>query len=205
MRALSSPPTLQALIPTPQVGLGQQLPLKRRAAGSARPSHAPSHVCTHCMPAWHEVLRLSRASAGVRALHRCDNVDTPSAMRALLGLVRCTNAYMNAEASAGPPRPLLVLSAAKFVTRILVVLGVAGDGDPVGLGGSGGESAGRQETLAPVLDALCGFRDSIRCGVSHRIPATVANRAPDMCSAGAEWQPQGACCPGAVMRLARRD
>lgn len=43
------------------------------------------------------------------------------------------------------------------------MFGVAGDADPLGLGGgSDGSGASRQETLAPYLDSICAFRDQVR-------------------------------------------
>ena len=97
--------------------------------------------------------------AAKRAIHEalCDNVDTPTAVRTLLSLVRSVNGYLNALGEA--PRPILVAAAARFVSRILTVFGVLDAGDCVG-GDSGG---GRQEVLAPVLDVVCAFRNTVRC------------------------------------------
>lgn len=49
------------------------------------------------------------------------------------------------------------------MTRILSVFGVAGEADPLGLGGGAdGAGASRQDVLAPYLDSICGFRDKVR-------------------------------------------
>ena len=101
----------------------------------------------------------------------CDNVDTPSAMKALLALVKAGNTYIN-DASAQPLRPLLLSSIGRYVTRMLGIFGCAvasgagiGFADGDGAEGEGHHSASgvsREELLAPYLDALASFRTHVR-------------------------------------------
>lgn len=127
----------------------------------------------------------------------CDNVDTPRVLRALLALVRSTNVYLHGEAV---PRPLLVQSVARYVTRILAVFGAAGRGEAVGFedGGAGGT---REDALTPCLDALVEFRRaSARATracvhpLSHPFPAIGTRCAP--------WRlqrpPRASCWPPAT-------
>ena len=110
----------------------------------------------------------------------CDNVDTPRAVRALLvrcvvtachafalisldacqGLVRACNAYVNAPATQGAPRVLLVQGAARFVSRILLILGCSWGGEASDADGDG--TVNREAVLAPALDALLEFRCATR-------------------------------------------
>ena len=95
----------------------------------------------------------------------CDNVDTPTALKALLALVKACNSYMNDGASQ-PHRLLLLSSAGRYITRCLGLFGcVMAPGGGIGFGdadvdGSGGAS--REAMLAPYLDALVAFRAEVR-------------------------------------------
>ena len=113
---------------------------------------------------------IDTARAGVHAA-MLDNINTPGTVRALKELVSATNVYLAATA-ARDARPLLVDSAARFVTTTLACLGVAehsggigfgeigADADAKNAGGAGG--LGAEEAMAPALDALVKFRDEIR-------------------------------------------
>jgi cysteinyl-tRNA synthetase len=75
--------------------------------------------------------------------------------------VRSTNSYLNGQPGT-PPRTLLVEAVARYLTRMLGILGCAGQ-ESVGLGeaeSSGGQP--REEVLAPYLDALTTFRSTVR-------------------------------------------
>lgn len=97
-------------------------------------------------------------------IHNCltDNFDTPGALLEIQNLVRSTNAYISSRKSEayGP----LLESIGRYVTKMFKVFGVAGEG--VGEIGytesSSGEGTSREGVLAPVLDAFCEFRDSVR-------------------------------------------
>jgi len=85
----------------------------------------------------------------------------------LQALVRSTNSYLapRPERVAAATRPLLVQSVARYITRILGVLGCGvGGGDSIGFVEAGGAEGGapREETLAPILDALTAFRTTVR-------------------------------------------
>lgn len=113
-----------------------------------------------------EAVDVSRAAVHAAML---DNINTPAVIKALKELVGAVNVYFGKTAAADI-RPLLVTSAAQFITTILATLGVAetsggvgfgeigGDGDA--RGGGGGASA--EEAMAPVLDLVTKFRDQIR-------------------------------------------
>lgn len=98
-----------------------------------------------------------------------DNINTPAVIKALKDLVGATNVYLG-KVSQKDIRPLLIDSAARYVTTILCCLGVAETSSKVGFGeigadadkakGSGGVSS--EETLAPALDLIIKFRDEIR-------------------------------------------
>ncbi len=62
---------------------------------------------------------------------------------------------MNAPAAQGQPRALLVQAAARYVSRILGVMGCSWDADA---GGGDGDGASREQVLTPFLDTLTAFR-----------------------------------------------
>ena len=109
---------------------------------------------------------IAKTKADVREA-LCDDFNTPGAMAALADLVKETNKYM----SSATPVPLLVRGAAVAVTEsfrgfgLIDALPGIGFGEGVSSGDSaeaGGAGAGREETLAPVLDALAAFRERVR-------------------------------------------
>jgi len=71
-------------------------------------------------------------------------------------LVRACNSYLNAGPGASPPRLLLVQSVARFVARILGIMGCSWEAEA----GGGGE--GREATLSPLLNVVTAFRDTLR-------------------------------------------
>ena len=85
-----------------------------------------------------------------------DDFDTPAVMSTLVDLVKATNVYIELSDSAY----LVVRNVATFVTRIFKVLGLLAS-DEIGFD-AGGASGNREETLAPVLDALMDFRSAVR-------------------------------------------
>ena len=89
----------------------------------------------------------------VRRLPRCtcaSLICTPQ------GLVRSCNAYINAPASQGAPRVLLVQGAARYVARILLIMGCSWGGEASEADSN--DTANREVVLAPALDALLSFR-----------------------------------------------
>ena len=110
-------------------------------------------------------LAIDVARAGVHAA-LLDNINTPATVRALKELVGATNVYLS-KTSARDVRPLLVDSAARFVTTTLACLGVAEHSGGIGFGEIGADAdtktgASAEEAMAPALDALVRFRDEIR-------------------------------------------
>ena len=75
----------------------------------------------------------------------------------LQALVRATNTYMNAPASSGKPRTLLLQSVARYVAVTLQMLGCTWDGE-YGGGGDAASGASREQVLAPLLDVVTSFR-----------------------------------------------
>lgn len=104
--------------------------------------------------------KLTEAQAAVGAALR-DDFDTPTVMAVLIDLVKATNVYMESEARV---LGLVVRSVASFITKMFKVFGVIPN-DALGFGLEGGDgegSAGKEEILSPVLDALMEFRSSVR-------------------------------------------
>jgi len=91
----------------------------------------------------------------------CDNMNTPGAMAALLGIASDAFAYINKAKTAGARTDALLLkSGAVYVTRILRVFGVIVQeefGFPIASGGGDYEAQ-----VGPVLNALVKFRDDVR-------------------------------------------
>jgi cysteinyl-tRNA synthetase len=97
-----------------------------------------------------------------------DNINTPATVETLKELVSATNVYLS-KTSARNVRPLLVDSAARFVTTTLACLGVAEPSGGIGFGEIGADADDKtkkggsaEEAMAPALDALVKFRDEIR-------------------------------------------
>jgi len=110
-------------------------------------------------------LKLNTAFTEVKAaVHSalCDDFDTPTAMKELQKLVKAVNVYMEGNAK---PVTLLVRSSAEYITKMFRIFGLiaTGTGD-IGfpLEGGSSEGAGKEEILAPVLDAMVSFRDEVR-------------------------------------------
>ena len=130
---------------------------------------------------WGERERALRAALAKAqtAVHRAllDNFDTPTAMGALLELVRRVNDYAAGCSAADPARSarvLLVQRCAQYVTRMLRVFGVGGSADEIGFGdsgsnngsgnngGEGNNQAGTEAVVAPLLDSWAKFRTDVR-------------------------------------------
>lgn len=106
-----------------------------------------------------EILRVKTAvDAALR-----DDFDTPEVMAALADLVKSVNLYLENNDRVVS---LLVRSAAVFVTRIFRIFGLIPEdvGNDVGwsVGGGADDGSTKEETLAPILDALLAFRSSVR-------------------------------------------
>ena len=115
------------------------------------------------------VVRDRRRARG-RARRDAGQHQHPGTVRALKELVGATNVYL-AKTNQNDVRPLLVDSAARFVTSTLACLGVAEHSGGIGFGEIGadadkkkgtGAGASAEEAMAPALDALVKFRDEIR-------------------------------------------
>ena len=119
--------------------------------------------------------QLRQTQAAVHAA-LLDDFDTPIVMRALRELMTEVNKYMSGESV----NPLVLRSAAEYITRMLRVFGLDEvDGAPlkrdvskdseltalaganIGWAGNAG-GASREEQLTPLLDALTEFRSVVR-------------------------------------------
>jgi len=135
--------------------------------------HVVKHL-TRSTPAgapavWGERERALRAAL-VKAettVHKAllDNFDTPTAMGALLELVRRVNDYSSGCNPADPKlsaRVLLVQRAAQYVTRMLRVFGLIGaPADEIGYGAED-KSSSAESVVAPILDSWAKFRTDVR-------------------------------------------
>jgi len=102
-----------------------------------------------------------------------DDFDTPRAISALLELVKESNRYSEGGPGSGDATvsTAVVSTVARYVTSILKVFGLVPDTSEIGFpldgggvgGGSGGVDAGsKEQVLAPLLDVLTKFRESVR-------------------------------------------
>ena len=151
----------------------------------------------------------------------CDDLDTPRAMRSLLGLVNATNRSLSDAGSK--PAPSLLMSIGRYLTGIFRIFGLVNSSSPIGFGdeaGSGGED--RETVLAPVLDALTEFRERVRnaartgdsaavlqaCDdVRDRLLPPAGVRIEDADQAGARWKlvdPGASLCRERDFLLAER-
>lgn len=135
---------------------------KLRTLQADLPQHwgSPDH-------AFHRVLSTIKDTVA-RSL--ADDFDTPSAMAALQELVGEVNRYMAQPAAAAgsagrPPVLFLLQTAAQYVSYIFRVFGLIDPHMGIGFSLSGGadaSGAGFEETVAPFLDRMAGFRERVR-------------------------------------------
>jgi cysteinyl-tRNA synthetase len=159
---------------------------------------------------------LSRSKEVVRAC-LADDFDTPGAMAALSEVVRYTNVYM---AGPGRPVPLALKACVDYVSSIFRVFGLIDAAPSVGFGAgvggvadaaaaaaSGAEGvSSREAVLAPYLDALASFRESVReaalAGDTGRVLAACdALRGDVLPPLGVKLEDAGAAGGGAKWKL----
>jgi cysteinyl-tRNA synthetase len=85
-----------------------------------------------------------------------DDFDTPTVISTLIELVKATNVYIELPTTVH----LVVHSVASYITRIFKIFGLLAS-DEIGFD-AGGATGNREDTLAPVLDALMDFRSAVR-------------------------------------------
>lgn len=97
----------------------------------------------------------------------CDNLSSPQALRTLQELVSKVNNYL--QTVSGTPEALrleIVLDSARFITRILGVLGFESRSDKLGWidtnGSSAANDASKEDTVGPYVKVLSQFRDNVR-------------------------------------------
>uniref|UniRef100_A0A7S1CFU2 cysteine--tRNA ligase n=1 Tax=Bicosoecida sp. CB-2014 TaxID=1486930 RepID=A0A7S1CFU2_9STRA len=155
-----------------KAGLAQAVALEKRFSdffdnvkAKIRTNAVAGAAKWHAADGDHSEHVLANAIVDTRAAVRealADDFDTPAALLHLQRLVTATNKYIAAkEEKDETPVPYLLIQAGDTVTRIFRVFGLVFD-YPIGFGDEGGAGAGREETLAPVLDAVTSFRDKVR-------------------------------------------
>jgi len=94
-----------------------------------------------------------------------DNFDTPTAMGALLELVRRVNDYSSGCNASDPKlsaRVLLVQRCAQYVTKMLRIFGLIGSpSEEIGYGGDD-QSSSAEAVVTPIVDAWAKFRTDVR-------------------------------------------
>jgi len=106
---------------------------------------------------------LLRTKQEVRAA-LCDDFNTPEAIKSLYSLIHEVNIYMR---DVAVPPMFLLSSVAGYITEIFEVFGLINPNPSIGFGSGGGADGGaggpsREEVLAPVLDSITKFRDTVR-------------------------------------------
>jgi len=100
-------------------------------------------------------IALQDAQSKVDAAMR-DDFDTPTVISTLVELVKATNVYIELPEKVH----LVVRNVATYVTRIFKIFGLLST-DEIGFD-AGGATGNREDTLAPVLNALMEFRSAVR-------------------------------------------
>jgi cysteinyl-tRNA synthetase len=95
-----------------------------------------------------------------------DDFDTPAALTHLLELVKEVNKYLRKGTVEGYTLiPLVIKSAAEYVLRMLKIFGLVDPHPSLGYSMESRESeegAGLEARVGPFLDAIAGFRDTVR-------------------------------------------
>lgn len=107
-----------------------------------------------------ELLKLWQATE--QGVHEAllNNMDTPTALNHLLGLVSFTNQYL---LSGERPSATILRKVARYVTRMFQIFGVVDGTDDIGFSSAAGKADDEGEKrLVTVVDALVQFRDSVR-------------------------------------------
>lgn len=117
----------------------------------------------------HMLQQLEEVKAGVRAA-LLDDFDTPAAVKRLMEFVKDVNRYLE----DGGVNSAALTSAAKYVTHILRVFGLVPETTEIGfpLEAEGG-GASKEQVLAPLLDAMTKFRETVRVAAINKDPKAV--------------------------------
>jgi cysteinyl-tRNA synthetase len=113
---------------------------------------------------------LESVKADVRAC-MLDDFDTPLAIKKLLELVKEVNRYVEDNGVNGA----VLTSATKYVTWMLKVFGLIPATSEVGFPLDQGEGGGvgKEQIMAPLLDALTKFRENVRVAAMNKDPKAV--------------------------------
>lgn len=100
----------------------------------------------------------------------CDNLSTPQALKAISELVSSANTYIAKAANQVKVEPLVAV--AKYISRILGILGVPVRTDRLGLASGEKNVEGNFETVAlPYVKCLSKFRDDVRSMAIKKVEA----------------------------------
>jgi len=115
------------------------------------------------------------AKQAVNRDHLCNNFNTSGVVGELQALMKETAKYMKGS-EGNQPRHLLVLSIARYITKMFSCFGLTDESIyNVGFGGGGGGGgASKEEVTAPILDAFVSFRDNVRAAaISKAAPGDI--------------------------------
>lgn len=137
------------------------------AAAALRPLDADSTLAQKWGPAEHELQSALKSAQQSYRQRLLDDFDTPGALVSLQSLVDATNSYM---AQSQRPVSLILAAAARFVCDSLSVLGIdtlaSADHKSMFAYAAGSyasdSNSAASTNLAPFLDAIASFRDSVR-------------------------------------------
>ena len=118
-----------------------------------------------------------RAKKSVRVA-LLDDFDTPVAIKKLMELIREVNKYLEDGGANGAA----LNSVAKYVTSILKVFGLITESSEIGFPLDQGEAGavGKEQIMAPLLDALTKFRELVRVAAINKDPKAVLAAADEL-------------------------
>jgi cysteinyl-tRNA synthetase len=137
-----------------------------------RKLHPLSKQPQHVSALEKELLRALKSAEEQVFIALADDFDTPRALNILQDLIRTTNKALEViqQQSEVVLSTVVLSSVARYITHILKVFGLIPQGIEIGFpledgssnAGETGVGAGREEILAPLLDALSKFRMEVR-------------------------------------------
>jgi cysteinyl-tRNA synthetase len=125
-----------------------------------------NHLLQHQGFNAHDTALNAKWVATENAVHAalCSNVDTVTAMKHIMDLVTATQAYFR---TGERPSATLLRKVGRYVTRMMQIFGVSSGTDDIGISAAAA-SAGGDEKVVPVVDALVAFRDQIRAAAKAK-------------------------------------
>eukprot|EP00953_Heterococcus_sp_UTEX-ZZ885_P026191 14166-Heterococcus_DN1.PRE.1 len=117
----------------------------------------------------HMTLRHDNVERILSAAALCDDFDTPTAIKALLDLIKCVHKYIHEKNDAGVKcQPICVRTTAEYVTKMFKIFGLVSNGNDIGFNvESTGDTVSREDTIAPIVDILSTFRVQVRAAARN--------------------------------------